>query len=74
MDSKLYEEDKPKDCRFCYWWGGNKKGCILTEERCYYLLKPVEPKVTPCTGCPYGKHKPCIGWCTKKILGQGGIE
>ena len=21
-----------------------------------------------CRGCPYGRTKPCIGWCTKKIL------
>lgn len=24
-----FAEDKPKDCKFCYYWGGKKKGCIL---------------------------------------------
>ena len=24
-----FAEDKPKDCKFCYYWGGKKKGpCI----------------------------------------------
>lgn len=22
-------EDKPKDCKFCYYWCGKKKGCII---------------------------------------------
>lgn len=21
-----------------------------------------KPKKTPCTGCPYGRVEPCIGW------------
>ena len=25
-----------------------------------------------CDGCPYGRYSPCIGWCTKKVLGKGG--
>ena len=24
-----YTEDKPKDCRYCYFWGGKKKRCML---------------------------------------------
>ena len=24
-----YTDDKPKDCRYCYFWGGKKKGCML---------------------------------------------
>lgn len=72
MEARLYAEDKPKDCRFCYWYGNKNKPCTLKE--CWYLLRPAEEKITPCTGCPYGMHRPCIGWCTKKCLGQGGIE
>lgn len=24
-----FAEDRPKDCKFCYFWGGKKKGCTL---------------------------------------------
>ena len=33
-----YAEDKPKSCKYCYFWGGKKKGCELGEDKCYYLL------------------------------------
>ena len=69
----LYAEDKPKDCQYCYWWNLQKKSCILTEERCYYLIKASAPKNTPCTDCPYGRVQPSIGYCLKKIMGQGGV-
>ena len=29
-----YTEDKPKDCRYCYFCGGKKKRCML--DSCYY--------------------------------------
>ena len=70
----LYAEDKPKDCQYCYWWSPQKKSCILTKELCYYLIKAPEPKKTPCTGCSYGRVEPCIGYCLKKIMGQGVVE
>ena len=39
-----FAEDKPKDCKFCYYWGGKKKGCILGgEEKCFYLIKEQPP-------------------------------
>lgn len=65
----LYAEDKPKDCQYCYWWSPQKKSCILTKERCYYLIKAPEPKKTPCTGCPYGREQPCIGFLLSKETG-----
>ena len=41
-----FAEDKPKDCKFCYYWGGKKKGCTLGgEEKCYYLIKEQPPVV-----------------------------
>lgn len=72
-DNRRYAEDKPKACRYCYFWQGKGKGCELAE--CYYLL-PQEPGTPPeaddgeisCRGCPYGKHSPCIGYCLEKIL------
>lgn len=64
-----YAEDKPKDCRFCYWWGGKKQRCRLSEENCYYLIPVTQKKETsPCESCAYGKAGPCIGFCMKSIL------
>ena len=60
-----YTEDKPKDCRYCYFWGRKKKGCML--DSCYYQRKQ-ENVNSECYGCPYGRGQPCIGWCTRKIL------
>ena len=37
MSEVKYAEDRPKDCRYCYFWSGKKKGCDLGgEENCYY--------------------------------------
>lgn len=35
-----YTEDKPKDCRYCYFWGGKKKRCML--DGCYYQRNPFQ--------------------------------
>lgn len=41
-----YADDKPKDCKYCYFWGGKKKGCTLGGvENCYYLIKEDEAPV-----------------------------
>ena len=29
MSEVKYAEDRPKDCRYCYFWSGKKKGCDL---------------------------------------------
>ena len=60
-----YTEDKPKDCHYCYFWGGKKKGCML--DSCYYQRKP-ENVNSECYGCPYWRAQLCIGWCTRKLL------
>lgn len=60
-----FAEDKPKDCKFCYYWGG--------KEKCFYLIKEQPPvKKTKCTDCPYKKTGPCIGWCTRDLLQKKG--
>lgn len=60
IEGRKYSEEKPWSCKYCYWWGGKKKGCSL--KQCHYLLpeKKKAVKTTPCGGCPYGKHVPCI--------------
>ena len=43
MSEVKYAEDRPKDCRYCYFWSGKKKGCDLgDEENCYYRIRPEE--------------------------------
>lgn len=77
MDGRRYADDKPKDCRLCYFWHRVSKRCSLGEENCFYLLSIEDTRkkpVTVCDGCPYGRASPCIGWCTRKILGQLGGE
>ena len=66
LSGTTYSPDKPKDCRFCYYWKNNKVGCELGIEKCYYRLP--KKAVSECDGCPYGRASPCIGWCTKRIL------
>ena len=67
IEGRKYSEDKPWSCKYCYWWGGKKKSCNL--KQCHYLLpeKKKAVKTTPCGGCPYGKHVPCIGYCIARL-------
>lgn len=69
MSEVRYASDKPKECKYCYYWEGKKKGCLLGEERCYYILPPKDEKKkkSPCDGCPYGRVSPCIGYCLREI-------
>ena len=79
MDEIRYADDKPKDCRYCYYWGGRIRGCTLKKENCYYILPPkkVKKNASPCEGCPYGEPHPCIGYCLRKLMAgtrQKGAE
>ena len=75
LPGRKYEEDKPKDCRYCGFWAGRARGCERKE--CWYLIplpKKEEPKIGPdglpelnCRTCPYGRDTPCIGYCIAKI-------
>lgn len=70
MNKKRYAADKPKNCKYCYFWNGRKRECSLTEERCYYLL-PTKEEQKPksrCDGCAYARNAPCIGFCMIDIL------
>ncbi len=48
IEGRKYSEEKPWSCKYCYWWGGKKKGCSL--KQCHYLLpeKKKAVKTTPC--------------------------
>ena len=49
--------------------GGEAKRKAVTLKQCHYLLpeKKKAVKTTPCGGCPYGKHVPCIGYCIARL-------
>lgn len=74
MPKEIYAADKPKDCKFCYFWRGKNKGCCLGKENCYYLVQVAPKPKSECDDCPYGKCGPCIGWCTKKIMKEVGVK
>ncbi|MCD8216766.1 MAG: hypothetical protein LUD01_01750 [Clostridiales bacterium] len=66
-----FSRDKPKECKYCYFWQPGKKFCELGEKNCFYIIKeepPPEP--TRCDDCPYGRVTPCIGWCTVDVLNE----
>lgn len=65
VTEKQYSPDKPKDCKFCYWYE-QRKGCTYSSG-CYYELKP-KKSTSPCEGCPYGVPNPCIGYCMKEVM------
>ena len=50
-------------------------GCVFGTDNCPFSndpmeFPPLEPKYEVCKGCPYGMGKICIGWCTRKVIGQ----
>ena len=49
MSEIRYSPDKPKDCKYCYWYY-KRKGRTYGDH-CYYEVKPKE-KESPCDGCP----------------------
>ena len=73
IDGIMYSAYRPRECRFCYFWEGKRRGC--NQKECYYLIGPEEsetkqeePVPGRCPGCPYGRVHLCIGYCTAKIL------
>ena len=67
MNKTVYAADKPADCRSCHFWRNEK--CSLGQHNCYYLISAEPKPKSECDGCPYGRDRPCIGWCTKKLMG-----
>ncbi len=65
----MYARDKPKDCRYCYFWQGKYKGCAMGGPgSCFYIIPQEEWALDRCNGCPYGRDAPCIGWCTVDVM------
>ena len=71
-DKKVkYSNEKPGECKFCYFWGGRNKGCeYIGDKPCYYILEEKVVDPDSCEACPYGKQRKCLGYCTKKLLAE----
>ncbi len=41
IDGIRYYEDRPANCRGCFFWKNRKVGCILGKQNCYYLAEAV---------------------------------
>ena len=67
-----HKEEKNRDCSYCLYWK-KSKGCTYEgKTTCCCAPEDMEP-VTECTACPYGRHYPCIGWCTKEAMRSLGL-
>lgn len=67
-----YAEDKPENCDYCYFQEPKTKACGL--DQCFYLLPESGPEpgkgMEGCGSCPYGRIRPCIGFCMEKLLAE----
>lgn len=77
------------DCQYCLYWKGKKKGCTYPDgcccpteqkptrrngiEQVYAKDSEETAPDSECTGCPYGRDSPCIGWCTKEVMRDVGL-
>lgn len=78
----LRASDKPKECRYCYWWNSVTKSCRRDPiGGCIYELQASkqgqaavladDPTEVPCRSCPYSRDhsgQPCVGFCMKNVL------
>ena len=74
MQEEMYAPEKPSDCSLCHFWNSTQSRCSLGRDNCYYLIREAPKVKSECDGCPYGRDRPCIGWCTKKIMQELGIR
>lgn len=75
MSELRFAGDRPKECRYCYFWLGKRKGCGLGgEANCYYRLLPSEQPVSDCDSCPYRQEPRCVSFCMKKVLEEWKAE
>ena len=70
---KVFADDKPKSCEYCYYHAGGDK-CSLGkgDSNCYYRLKVVKEENSRCTKCPYKSSKDaCVGICWADVFAKG---
>ena len=85
----LHASDKPKDCRYCYWWNSVAESCRRDSiGGCAYELindasdqtttrPPVNPQADFCRTCPYSidhSGQPCVSFCMKNLLEEWNAE
>ena len=68
MSEVKYAEDRPKDCRYCYFWSGRKRPVIWVVKKTAttgYVRRDPAQRID---GCPYRQEPKCVSLCMKKIL------
>lgn len=65
-----YTLEKSKDCKYCFKWDTKKNECEIGKENCYYILcnRGGFRGKKMCGGCAYGRVRPCVGYCLKKLM------
>jgi len=72
LPRRRYREDIPDDCRDCSFWLKGIDSCSRYD--CFYLIEE-EKRMTAegekpdpdCRTCPYGRERPCVGYCIKEL-------
>ena len=71
LSGREYAEDRPDNCRDCFFWKKSTGSC--TRYECFFL-RPLRKKIEErfdengklildCRICPYSRVSPCIGYC-----------
>lgn len=71
LSGREYAEDRPDNCRDCFFWKKSIGSC--TRYECFFL-RPLRKKIEErfdengklildCRICPYNRVSPCIGYC-----------
>lgn len=70
LPRRKYLDGRPENCRKCRFWVDRFDDCARYD--CWYLLPerrqpPGDGSTPDCAGCPYGRDRPCIGYCIAKL-------
>lgn len=68
-----YAREKPAECSQCFFWNEKRKRCTIGGiSNCYYLMEAPPKKPSFCDGCDFGRLRPCVGICFRRLYSQGG--
>ena len=87
--NELQASDKPKNCKYCYWWNPGTRSCRrdviggcayeISEHKSDHeeTMLPCNPPSDPCRTCPYSRDhsgEPCVSFCLKNVLEEWMAE
>ena len=89
LTNGLQASDKPKECKYCYWWNPVTKSCRRNSiGGCAYefsdskseqtiVVLSDNPSEAHCRNCPYSRDHsgvPCVSFCMKNVLADWMAE